>query len=188
MTQMLEGRKVAFLVSDAFERSELTDPRAALEAAGAEVHVVAPTGGTVRAWEHDRWGGEFAVDRTLGEVDAAHYDALVLPGGVMNPDSLRTDPAAVGFVRAFFERDRPVAAICHAPWLLIEADVVLGRRLTSYPSLRTDLENAGARWVDEAVVVDDGLVTSRRPADLETFSRATIELIAAAVAAGPAVD
>lgn len=178
MAEELRGRKVAILATDGFELVELTSPREALEAAGAEVHVVSPkhgSGATIRGWQRGQWGDSVDVDVPLSEADVDAYDALVLPGGPINPDRLRLEPEAVRFVRAFFEGHKPVAAICHGPWMLVEADVVRGRRLTSYPSIRTDLRNAGAEWVDQEVVVDQGLVTSRRPADLGAFNREMIE-------------
>ena len=177
----LNGRNVAILATDGFEQAELMEPRRALEDAGASVKVVAPKGGSIRGWDESDWGEEVDVDVKLSDAKSDDYDALVLPGGVMNPDRLRMDAAAVRLVRSFFEAGKPVAAICHAPWLLVEADVVDGRRLTSYPSLRRDLENAGADWVDEEVVVDQGLVTSRKPDDLPAFNRKMIEEIAEGV-------
>jgi protease I len=178
MANELHGKKVAILVTDGFEQVELTDPRRALDAAGATTHLVSPKDGRVRGWDHTDWGEEFDVDVALSDARDEDYDALLLPGGVMNPDKLRTDEAAVRFVRAFFGAKKPVAAICHGPWLLVEADVARGRTLTSYPSIRTDLENAGATWVDEEVVVDEGLVTSRNPDDLPAFNRKMVEEIA----------
>lgn len=174
----LDGLKVAILATDGFEQSELLEPRKALQDAGASTEVIAPKQGRIRGWNHTDWGQEVAVDRDLQHADAAEYDALVLPGGVMNPDKLRAIPAAVSFARSFFEADKPVAAICHGPWTVIESGAAKGHRMTSWPSLRTDLENAGAEWVDEEVVVDGKLVTSRKPDDLPAFNRATIELFA----------
>jgi protease I len=174
----LDGRKVAILVTDGFEEVELTEPRRALEAHGAETHIVSPKEQTVRAWARTDWGDEYRVDRPLAEASPDEYDALLLPGGVLNPDKLRMDERAVAFVRAFMDASKPVAAICHGPWTLVEADAVRGRRMTSYPSLATDLRNAGARWVDEEVVVDAGLVTSRNPDDLPAFNRKLVEEVA----------
>jgi deglycase len=174
MSAALEGIRVAALVEQGFELVELTEPVNALQAAGAKVDVVSPRDRTVRSWDHGSWGDEIPVDVRLGSADPNVYDALLLPGGVMNPDKLRRDPDAWRFVRAFFATRKPVAAICHAPWLLIDSGVIDGRRLTSYPSLQTDLKNAGANWVDQEVVVDRGLVTSRSPRDLPSFSRAFI--------------
>ncbi|HUF14054.1 MAG TPA: type 1 glutamine amidotransferase domain-containing protein [Longimicrobiales bacterium] len=174
----LEGRRVAILATNGFEQVELLDPRRALEDAGARVDVISPEEGSIRAWNKDDWGESVDVDVRLTDANAEDYDALMLPGGVMNPDKLRLEQRAVAFVRAFFDAGKPVAAICHAPWMLGEADVVEGRRLTSYPSLRRDLENAGADWVDEEVVVDQGLVTSRKPDDLPAFNRKMVEEIA----------
>lgn len=182
----LSGKRVACLVTDGFEQVELTSPVEALREAGAQVDIVAPKGGKVRGWNHTDWGDEFGVDRTLGDASADEYDALLLPGGVMNPDKLRTEQKAVGFVRSFFEAGKPVAAICHGPQVLIEAGVVEGRTLTSYHSVKTDLTNAGANWVDKEVVVDQGLVTSRSPDDLDAFNRKTIEEIGEGVHAGQA--
>lgn len=174
----LNGKKVAILVAHGFEQIELVEPKQALEDAGAETHIVSPADGTVKGWEHDHWSDEFDVDVPLGDASADDYDALVLPGGQMNPDNLRVEDDAVALARSFFEAGKPVAAICHGPWLLVEADVVEGRRMTSYHSIRTDLENAGAEWVDEEVVVDHGLVTSRSPKDLPAFNRKLVEEVA----------
>jgi protease I len=178
MNAKLKGKRIAILLTEGFEQVEMTEPREALEKAGARVEIVAPAGETVRAWELTKWGKTFTVDVPLKKARSEDYDALLLPGGVMNPDKLRLDQRAVDFVRAFFEDRKPVAAMCQAPWTLIEADVVRGRRLTSWPSLETDLRNAGAEWVDEPVVVDDGLITSRKPADIPAFNRKVIEAFA----------
>lgn len=175
MKTSLTGKKIAILVTDGFEQSELVEPRRALQEAGATTSLVSPNEKTVRAWDEDDFGDTLNVDVPLARADAESYDALLLPGGVMNPDKLRTVPEAVQFVSHFFAAGKPVAAICHGPQMLIEADVVRGRRLTSYPSLKTDLHNAGAEWVDEAVVTDQGLVTSRRPADIPDFNAKMIE-------------
>ena len=175
MKNSLIGKKVAILVTDGFEQSELEQPRAALEKAGAKAEVVSPKSGSVRGWDEDDFGKDITVDVQLKEAAPESYDALLLPGGVMNPDKLRMVPEAVQFVSHFFATGKPVAAICHGPQLLIEADVVRGRRMTSYPSLKTDLRNAGADWIDEAVVTDQGLVTSRRPADIPQFNEKMIE-------------
>jgi protease I len=174
----LNGKKVAILVAHGFEQVELTEPRRALEEAGAETHIVSPVDGKVKGWQKDHWGDEVDVDVPLASARPEDYDALVLPGGQMNPDNLRGDERAVSFTRAFFEAGKPVAAICHGPWVLVEADVVRGRRVTSYHTIRTDLRNAGAEWVDEEVVVDDGLVTSRKPDDLPAFNRKLVEQVA----------
>lgn len=179
--QTLAGKKVAILVTDGFEQEELAGPRTALEAAEAVTEIVAPKDDTVRAWKESDFGDNFDVDVPLRRADPANYDALLLPGGVMNPDHLRMEPAAVEFVRRMFDAGKPVAAICHGPQMLIEAGVVRGRRLTSYPSLQTDLRNAGAEWLDEPVVTDRGLVTSRRPADIPQFNEKMIEEIAEGV-------
>jgi deglycase len=171
----LAGKKVAILVADGFEQIEMTEPRNALEAVGADTALVSPSGEKVKGWNHTKWGNQFAVDIPLDEAHPEDYDALLLPGGVMNPDHLRVLPAAVRFVRSFFDAGKPVAAICHGPWMLAEAGVIRGRRLTSYPSIKTDLKNAGAEWVDDEVVIDHGLVTSRKPDDIPAFNREMIE-------------
>jgi protease I len=175
MASELNGRAVAVLATDGVEQVELTEPVKALKDAGAQVHVVAPKSGTIRAWKHFDKADPIPVDQPLDQANPERYDALVLPGGVANPDQLRTDPKAVQFVRHFVTARKPIAAICHGPWTLIDADGVRGRRVTSWPSLRTDLTNAGARWSDEEVVTDQGLVTSRKPADLPAFCRKMIE-------------
>jgi protease I len=174
----LSNRKVAILTEEGFEQVELTSPKNALEAAGAKVDVVSPRAGKIKAWNKTDWGIEINVDKQLNQVKAENYDALILPGGVMNPDKLRQNKDAVAFVSAFLKEGKPVAAICHAPELLIETGMLGGRTVTSYPSLQTDLKNAGAHWVDKEVVVDHGLVTSRTPSDLDAFNRKAIEEIA----------
>jgi protease I len=181
MADELKGKKVAILVDNGFEQVELTDPKRALEAAGASTDIVSPQKEKVKGWEKTDWGDEFPVDVHISQADAASYDALLLPGGVMNPDHLRKNREAVEFVRRFFTDGKPVAAICHAPWTLVEADVLRGRTVTSYESLRTDLRNAGAEWVDREVVVDAGLVTSRNPDDLPAFNRKMVEEFAEGV-------
>ena len=178
MANELRSKRVAMLVTNGFEQVELTEPRKALLDAGASVDIVSLKKDAVRAWNHKDWGQEFDVDVHIDAASVDDYDALVLPGGVMNPDYLRLDPRAVDFVGKFTRSGKPVAAICHAPWTLIEADVVRGRRMTSYPSLRTDLENAGARWIDEEVVIDRNLITSRRPDDLPAFNQALTSILA----------
>ena len=182
----LTGKKVAILATDGFEQSELILPRRALEAAGATTHVISPKSGQIRAWngETNNHGESVSVDVALSDADPQTYEALLLPGGVKNPDQLRMQPDAVEFTRAFFEAGKPVAAICHGPQMLIEADVVRGRTLTSYPSVKTDLINAGANWVDEEVVTDQGLVTSRKPDDIPAFNDKMIEEIAEGVHEG----
>jgi protease I len=162
-------------VTDGFEQVEMTEPRRALDDAGADTVLVSPKDGRVKGWQHTDWGDEFPVDSPLSAARADDFDALLLPGGVMNPDHLRQDARAVRFVRDFFEAKKPVAAICHGPWMLVEADVVDGRRVTSFPSIQTDLKNAGAEWVDQEVVTDQGLVTSRKPDDLPAFNRKMVE-------------
>ena len=173
----LTGKKVAILVEDGFEQVELTSPKEALEAHGAQTHIISPKSGNVKGWEHTKWGQEFPVDVAIEQANANDYDALLLPGGVMNPDKLRTNKQAVQFVRSFFDQGKPVGSICHGPWMLVEAGVVNGRKVTSYPSIQTDLKNAGANWVDQEVVVDRGLVTSRKPDDLPAFNRKLVEEI-----------
>ncbi len=176
MSDQLQGKRIAILVAnEGVEQVELTSPLAALREAGAEVDLLAPEGDTIQAFNHLDKGDTFTPDRTVGDADPGTYDGLVLPGGVANPDRLRTDTDAVQFVRAFFEAGKPVGAICHAPWTLINAGVVDGRTLTSWPSLQTDLRNAGAEWVDEGVHVDQGLVSSRKPDDLDAFNAKLVE-------------
>jgi len=175
VANQLNGKRIAALVDNGFEQVELTGPKEAFEQAGATVDIVSPQRDTVKGWQHTKWGDEMRVDRHLSEAKAADYDGLLLPGGVMNPDKLRANHEAVAFVRAFVEAQKPIAAICHGPWTLIEADAVRGRRMTSWPSLQTDLRNAGANWVDEQVVVDNGLVTSRKPDDIPAFNAKAIE-------------
>ena len=176
----LNGLKVAILVTDGFEQVEMTEPRKALDEAGAETRLVSPRDGQVKAWKLTEWGDAFPVDAPLSSARPEDFDALLLPGGVINPDKLRTLPEAVAFAKAFFEAGKPVASICHGPWTIIEAGAARGRRLTSWPSLQTDLVNAGAEWVDQEVVVDQGLVTSRKPDDIPAFNREVIKLFASA--------
>ncbi len=173
----IQNKKVAVLATDGFEQSELETPVQALKDAGATVEIVSLKSGSIKGWNEKNWGREVTVDKTVDAVKAGDYDALVLPGGVMNPDTLRTDRNAVNFVADFMNAGKPVAAICHGPWTLVEADALKGRKVTSWPSLRTDIENAGATWVDEEVVTDNGLVTSRKPADLPAFCKKMIEEI-----------
>lgn len=175
MNEKLTGKKVAILVADGFEQVEMTEPKKALEQAGAKTTIVSLKSGKVRGWKTTDWGDEFEVDELVKNAKAQDFDALLLPGGVKNPDYLRVEPDAVNFARAFLEAGKPVAAICHGPWTLIETGLIKGRRMTSYPSIRTDLKNAGAQWVDEEVVVDNGLVTSRKPDDIPAFNRKMIE-------------
>lgn len=177
MAQELNGKKIAILVTDGFEQVELTRPKEALEEAGAKVDVISSKD-WVKAWHRTEWGDEFPISVKLAVATPDDYDALLLPGGVMNPDKLRRDAQALKFVRAFFDVGKPVAAICHGPWILIDAGVAQGRKLTSYESIQTDLRNAGAEWVDEEVVVDNGLVTSRTPDDIPAFNRKIIEVFA----------
>lgn len=180
----LKGKHVAILATQGVEEIELTKPKKALEDAGAKVDVVAPRSGIrsgkIKAWDMTDWGDEIKVDVELSAANSGKYDALHLPGGVMDPDHLRTDAEAVAFVKSFFNDGKPVAAICHAPWTLIEADAVRGKTMTSWPSLQTDLRNAGAKWVDREVVDDKNLVTSRKPDDIPAFNKAMIELFSRA--------
>jgi protease I len=171
----LTDRKIAILATDGFEQSELMEPKKALEAAGAEVDVVSLKKGLIKGWNSGNWGESVEVDAIVSEVSARDYDGLVLPGGVINPDKLRMDPNAVSFVSDFTRSGKPIAAICHGPWTLIETDVLEGRTVTSWPSLKTDLINAGAKWLDKEVVVDNGLITSRKPDDLPAFNEKMIE-------------
>lgn len=177
MAQSLQGKKVAILATNGFEQAELIEPRKALQDAGAQAHVVSIELGQIKGWNKTDWGETVQVDVSLDRANPNDYDALVLPGGVMNPDKLRINEQAVNFVRSFVRAGKPIAAICHAPWTLIEAGGVAGRRMTSYPSLKNDLINAGAEWVDEEVVVDNGLVTSRNIPDIPAFNRKMIEEI-----------
>lgn len=175
MAQSLAGKTIAVVATDGFEQVELDRPVEALKAAGATVEILAPEGGTIQGFNHHDKGDTIKVDRAIGEASGNDYDALLLPGGVISPDALRLDDGAIRFIRAFTEAGKPVAAICHGPWTLINADAVRGRRMTSWPSLRADLENAGADWVDEEVVVDKALVTSRKPDDLPAFCAKMVE-------------
>jgi protease I len=178
MAVNLKGKKVAFLATDGVEQVELTEPRKALDQAGATTYLIALKGGEIKGWKFKEWGDNFKVDKTVDQAKASDYDALVLPGGVINPDNLRTDSRAVSFIKEFANSGKPVAAICHGPWTLIEAGVVRGRKITSWPSLKTDLKNAGANWVDEQVVADGNFITSRKPDDIPVFSQKIIEEIA----------
>lgn len=174
---ILTNKKVAILATDGFEQSELLEPKKALEDAGAIVEVISIKEGPIKAWNKSNWGKLVSVDRLVSQALSENYDALVLPGGVMNPDKLRADPVAVEFVSGFASSGKPIAAICHGPWTLIETNVLAGRTVTSWPSLRTDLINAGAKWVDQEVVVDKGLITSRQPQDIPAFNAKLIEEI-----------
>ncbi len=178
MPDKLKGKRFAILATNGFEQSELEEPKKALEAEGARAEVVSLKHGQIRGWKHTDWGDSVAVDVTIQRANPDDYDGLVLPGGVLNPDKLRVDPEAVSFVRAFVQSGKPIAAICHGPWTLINAGGVRGRKVTSWPSLQADLENAGAHWIDQQVVVDQGLVTSRKPDDLPAFNRKMIEAFA----------
>lgn len=180
MNQDLSGIRVAILATDGFEQSELLEPRRALNEAGANTEIVSLKSGEIKGWNHKEWGQSVAVDKTVDSADAKNFDALLLPGGVMNPDNLRMNAKAVDFVRAFFAAKKPVAAICHGPWTLIEAGAAKGRTLTSWPSLKTDIQNAGGRWVDQETAVDGNLVTSRNPKDIPAFNREILKLFATA--------
>jgi protease I len=188
MAKQLNGKRIAILVADGFEQVEMTEPRKALEDAGAETDLVSPKEDEVQGWNHLDKADRFPVDVPLEEADPEEYDAIVLPGGVANPDQLRAIPDAVEFVKSFFDSDKPVASICHGPWTIIETGAARGRKMTSWPSLRTDLRNAGAEWVDQEVVLDQGLVTSRKPDDLPAFNRKMIELFAQGAVTQPGAN
>src|SRR5256885_807093 len=183
MAEQLNGVKVAILVTDGFEQDELLRPRKALDEAGAHTQVVSPKEDQVRGWKFTEWGEQVTVDVTLKDASADGYDALLLPGGVMNPDRLRMEPKAVEFVKSFFNAGKPVAAICHGPWTIIEAGAAKGKKIASWPSLKTDLRNAGAEWINEEVVTDGNLVSSRKPDDISAFNRAMIQLFSQAIRA-----
>lgn len=170
-------KRIAILATNGFEEIELTSPKEALEKEGWQTHIISPKSGSIKAWASTDWGKSYPVDKTLEEANASDYNALLLPGGVINPDTLRTNEKALAFVRYFFEEGKPVAAICHGPQILINAEVVAGRKMTSYPSIKKDLLNAGAEWYDKEVVVDKGFVTSRNPDDLPAFNKKMIEEI-----------
>ncbi|MBW8880923.1 MAG: type 1 glutamine amidotransferase [Asticcacaulis sp.] len=178
MAARIDNLNIAILVTDGFEQPEMTRPREALDRAGARTVLISPKAGKVRAWNHNEWGDPFPVDMTLDEAWPEDFAALLLPGGVINPDRLRLEPKAIAFIKAFTDAGKPVAAICHGPWTLINAAAVKGRRLTSWPSLEADLKNAGAEWVDQECVVDGNLVTSRKPDDIPAFNAAMIEVFA----------
>lgn len=178
MQQNLKGKKVAILATDGFEQVELTEPKKALEQQGAATEVISPKSGEIKGWKFIEWGDSVKVDKVLDKARPSDYDALVLPGGVMNPDHLRTNEKAVQFVKEFAQSGKPLAAICHGAWTLVEAGVVKGRTLTSWPSIKTDLKNAGANWVDKEVVLDGNFITSRKPDDIPAFSQKVIEEIA----------
>jgi deglycase len=180
MASNLKGLKVAILIEKGFEQVEMTEPRKALDEAGAETSIVSPNEGKVRGWKFTEWGDEFPVDKALEKANPQDYDALLLPGGVMNPDKLRMQPKAVAFVKHFFQSDKPVAVICHGPWTIVEAGQAKGRRIASWPSVKTDLKNAGAEWVDNEVVVDGKLVSSRKPDDIPAFNREMLRVFESA--------
>ena len=177
MTSNLKGKKIAILATDGFEQAELTDPRKALDDAGATTVVISPKSGEIRGWDKKDWGKTVKVDKVLADANPNDYDALVLPGGVMNPDHLRMDPAAVNFVRQFVSSGKTVAAICHGPWTLIEAGALKGKTVTSWPSLKTHIKNAGGNWVDQEVATDGQFITSRKPDDIPAFNKAIIEAV-----------
>jgi protease I len=179
MSTKLRGKKVAFLATDGFEQVELTEPKRILEEAGAAVSVVSPKEGQIKGWDFTDWGHTVRVDKTLGQTKAADYDALVLPGGVINPDALRLDPKAVAFVKEFAAAGKPIASICHGPWMLVEAGLVKGKKVTSWPSLKTDIANAGGHWSDEQVVTDGLITTSRKPEDIPAFAERIIREVGA---------
>lgn len=180
MAESLQGKRIAILATDGFEQVELTDPKKALEEAGATTEIVSPKGGAIKAWKTKDWGDTAQVDKTLDQAKAQEYDALLLPGGVINPDHLRMEPKAVQFVKDFVSSGKTVAAICHGPWMLVEAGVVKGKTMTSWPSVRTDLKNAGANVVDQEVVTDGQFITSRKPDDIPAFNRTIIERLSEA--------
>jgi protease I len=182
MTKELQGLRVAILVTDGFEQAEMTKPREALQQAGAETHLISPKSGEVQGMNHDEKGDKFAVDKTLDSVSASDYDALLQPGGLANPDRLRMIPKAVQFVKELHDRNKPLAVICHGPWMLVEADIINGKTLTSWPSLKTDIRNAGGNWIDQEVVTDGNLVTSRKRDDIPAFNREMIKLFSQSVA------
>ncbi|MFY0684406.1 MAG: type 1 glutamine amidotransferase [Balneola sp.] len=181
MSNKLSNKNIAILATNGFEEVELTSPRKALDDQGAETFIVSPESDSIRSWDGDNWGKDFEVDITLDKADPDSFDALLLPGGVINPDILRQNEDAIEFIQAFFKAGKPVSAICHGPQLLINADVLQERELTSYPSIKVDLKNAGARWIDNEVVVDEGLTTSRSPKDLDAFNAKIIEEISEGV-------
>jgi protease I len=176
MEQNIKGLKVAILIADGFEQVEMTEPRKALEQAGAKTFIISPSKGKVKGWKMKNWGDEFNVDKELNQAKAEEFDALLLPGGVMNPDILRLNDHAINFIKSFVKSHKPIAAICHGPWTLINAEAVRGKTLTSWPSIKIDLINAGAKWVDKEVIKDDNIVTSRKPDDLPAFNKTMIEL------------
>lgn len=181
MSTQLENKKIAILLTDGFEEVELTEPLKALQDASAATHIIAPGSDSIRAWDHTDWSKDYDADIKLEDADPNNYDGLFLPGGVMNPDKLRMNQKAIDFTKHFMQTGKPIAAICHGPWLLVETQELDGRRMTSYPSLRTDLINAGANWVDEEVVTDRGLTTSRSPDDIPAFNRKMVEEFAEGV-------
>ena len=177
MEQKLRNLKIAILVANGFEQSEMVEPKKALEKSGAKTVIISPIEGKVKGWKDKNWGDEFPVDKLIEQVEPEDFDGLLLPGGVMNPDTLRLYPPVINFIKAFVKANKPIAAICHGPWTLINAEAVKNRKITSWPSLKTDLMNAGAHWVDQEVVKDGNIVTSRKPADIPAFNRTFIELL-----------
>jgi protease I len=178
MGENLQGLKVAILAENGFEQSELSEPKKALEQAGAQTFVVSPQEGKIKGWKMQDWGDDVPVDVLLSQANSDEYDALLLPGGVINPDKLRMQPEAVEFVRHFLNKSKPIAAICHGPWMLVESGAVKGKTVTSWPSIRTDITNAGGNWVDQEVVVDGNIVTSRKPDDIPAFNERMLSLLA----------
>lgn len=175
MSGKLQGKKIAILATDGFEQVELLEPKKALEDAGATTHVISPKAGQIRAWKFTEWSDNVQVDKTLDQAKPSDYDALLLPGGVINPDKLRIEPKAVAFVKEFAASNKPIAAICHGPWMLVETGAVKGKKVTSWPSLKTDITNAGGRWTDEQVVTDKTITTSRKPDDIPAFNQRIIQ-------------
>jgi protease I len=182
MTSQLNGKRIAILATDGFEQSELMEPRKALDQAGAETVVISPKAGEIKGWKSKDWGETVKVDRTLDQAKPEQFDALLLPGGVMNPDRLRMEPEAVSFVREFVSTGKPVAAICHGPWMLVEAGAVRGKTITSWPSLKTDIKNAGGNWVNQEVARGGQFITSRKPDDIPAFNKAIIEIVSQSAA------
>ena len=178
MEHTVRGLKIAIVVANGFEQSEMVEPKKALEQAGAKTFIVSPIEGKIKGWKNKNWGDEFAVDKNIEQVKVEDFDGLVLPGGVMNPDTLRLYPSVINFIEGFVKTNKPIAAICHGPWTLIDAEAVKGKKITSWPSIKTDLINAGAQWVDEEVVQDGNIITSRKPGDLPAFNSAYLALLA----------
>ncbi len=177
MEKKISGLKIAIVVANGFEQSEMVEPKKALDEAGAETVIISPIGGKVKGWKDKNWGDEFTVDKKIEEIKAEDFDGILLPGGVMNPDTLRLYPSVINFIKEFVKANKPIAAICHGPWTLIDAEAIEGRKITSWPSIKTDLINAGGDWIDQEVVKDGNLITSRKPADIPAFNKAFIDLL-----------